>query len=193
MRPTRPSEYRQREIELEDQKPLTTRCLICGVKIEYLSTRCRSCENQRRRDESPPVIERLLNKVVFQEDGCWFYSGGTARGYGKIGSGGGKGRQLTAHIVTYEYFRENVPEGLQLDHLCRVTQCVNPWHLEAVTPRENYLRSSNRNAKRHLANRCKYGHSLEDSYIRPNGTRACRACRRRREKEARVRATASHL
>ena len=77
-----------------------------------------------------------------RKSGCWLFTGYlTPLGYGKVGGGGKHGPVLRAHRVTYEHFRGPIPDGMQLDHLCRVPRCVNPDHLEPVTFRENLDRS----------------------------------------------------
>jgi hypothetical protein len=93
-----------------------------------------------------------------------------------------------AHRWSYEYHVGPIPDGLQLDHLCRVRRCVNPWHLEPVTNRVNSQRGKAGavNAARQEAKEfCPYGHpySPENTYQRPdrNG-RDCRRCMRARAK-----------
>lgn len=72
---------------------------------------------------------------------CWIWTGYTSRlGYGIFGPGG-RSVTMPAHRWSYEHFVGPVPDGLELDHLCRVRRCVNPLHLEAVTHRENCLRA----------------------------------------------------
>lgn len=51
-------------------------------------------------------------------------------------------RPRFAHRVTYEHYVGPVPEGLELDHLCRVRNCVNPAHLEPVTHLLNVRRGA---------------------------------------------------
>lgn len=71
---------------------------------------------------------------------CWLWTKGkTANGYGRFGVTS-KDKRL-AHIFAWTTLVGPVPEGLQLDHLCRVRLCVNPDHLEPVTPQENWRRS----------------------------------------------------
>src|SRR6516164_7314046 len=70
--------------------------------------------------------------------GCWLWFGvQTKDGYGRWG--GGANRKL-AHRISYERAKGPVPIGMQIDHLCRVRCCVNPDHLEVVTPLENNAR-----------------------------------------------------
>ena len=97
--------------------------------------------------ERTPLAERFWPKVdkngpvpVHQPDlgPCWLWTGCTQR-YGKIKTGGKKGTAY-AHRLSYEWAHGPVPAGLELDHLCDTTRCVNPAHLEAVTHSENELR-----------------------------------------------------
>ena len=60
-------------------------------------------------------------------------------GYGVVRTAG---RDQLAHRAEYERANGPIPEGMQLDHLCRVRECVNPDHLEPVTPKENTRRST---------------------------------------------------
>lgn len=69
---------------------------------------------------------------------CWVWTGAKqSAGYGALRV---DGRVVLAHRHAYEQAVGPIPAGLQLDHLCRVTDCVNPEHLEPVTNRENVLR-----------------------------------------------------
>lgn len=74
------------------------------------------------------------------ETPCWIFSNGDSpggNGYGRLRR---NGRSIPAHRYSYEVRVGPIPEGLELDHLCRNTQCVNPDHLEPVTGAENRRR-----------------------------------------------------
>jgi hypothetical protein len=69
-------------------------------------------------------------------DGCWEWTGNrTGDGYGRLA-----GRQGLAHRLSYEYHLGPIPDGLEIDHLCRNRGCGNPAHMEAVTHRVNCQR-----------------------------------------------------
>ncbi|WP_414630996.1 HNH endonuclease signature motif containing protein [Alcanivorax jadensis] len=99
------------------------------------------------------------------------------------------GKAVKAHRFSYETFESPIPEGMQLDHLCRVRNCVNPRHLEPVTNRENVRRGF---AARPAQTHCRSGgHELteENIYLNPRGHRECRICRReaaQRQKQKRA-------
>lgn len=127
---------------------------------------------------------RFRDKFYVDNDtGCWLWTAYIGDdGYGQFWLNGYRPR---AHIVSYRWWVGSIPDGLQLDHLCRVRHCINPNHLEAVTPRENLLRGDTKTARNAKRIHCPSGHLLIGSnvYIRANGGRECRACR----KEAKVR------
>ena len=120
-----------------------------------------------------PAIDRAMGRLTLDEHGCWLWEGTTvAGGYGHLSVG--RVRRRYVHAVTFEHFRGPVPEGLELDHLCRVRGCANPWHLEAVTHAEN--------VRRGLAGQSRCHHADAEKYRRKStGAIAyCRACRRDR-------------
>ncbi len=129
-----------------------------------------------------PASLRFWAKVDIQElepSPCWLWLGGkNSSGYGYFYY---EGRHVRAHRWAYEQSIGPIPEGLQLDHLCRVRACVNPAHLEPVTGKENYRRGEGAPAKNGRKTHCVRGHAFtpENTAIRPGGGRTCRTCRRK--------------
>lgn len=111
--------------------------------------------------------------------GCWLWTGtSTRKGYGTIRI---DGRATMAHRFSYEFHKGPIPDGLQIDHLCRVTCCVNPDHLEAVTGRENILRGNGLSAQNARKTHCIYGHALAGQNLgigHRGKKRFCRICKR---------------
>lgn len=89
---------------------------------------------------------RFASKIEPQPDGCWLWTASCGRGgYGQVWHGGTMAR---AHRVVYLLVTGSpIPDGLELDHLCRVRHCVNPEHLEPVTRQENQRRRRKGDAK----------------------------------------------
>jgi hypothetical protein len=102
-------------------------------------------------------------------------------GYARITDA--RGVRILAHRWTYEQFVGPIPDGLQIDHLCRVRHCVNPDHLEPVTSRENTMRGTNFSAQKARQTHCIRGHEFtpENTRINRAGNRQCRACRQARQ------------
>ena len=128
------------------------------------------------------ALQRTSDRLVrgAAPDDCWLWPGGTnGRGYGIIGvkRGPGEGsRMLYVHRVMYEKYVGPIPDGLEIDHLCRVRNCANPTHLEAVTRAENVRR------QRAVITHCPEGHEYNDenTAITVAGKRRCRTCDRNR-------------
>jgi hypothetical protein len=126
-----------------------------------------------------------LGKFISPEptSGCWLWLGSTdSGGYGviKICS-----TLRQAHRIFYEMLKHPIPEGLELDHLCRVHCCVNPDHLEPVTHAENQRRSHTGNRKGNgginnaRKTHCPKGHPYDAvNTLTCKGKRHCLACNR---------------
>lgn len=137
---------------------------------------------------NPSTARRFLGKVAVG-DGCWEWTAArSGSGYGVFRVGA----SLTyAHRFAYEWLVGAIPEGLHLDHLCRVRHCVRPDHLEPVTCRENHRRGL-AGVLGSPVTHCKWGHpfSPENTRIGGDGYRYCRTCTTRRSRERRQREAA---
>ena len=131
---------------------------------------------------SRTVDPRFWDKVE-KGPGCWNWSGRVGRkGYGQFGNG--RSRSTLVHKIAYEAIRGPVPDGLELDHLCRNRRCVNPDHLEPVTHRENVLRGDGlaaKNARKTLCFKC--GATLGGENAVSTKDRSCRRCAFARQAE----------
>lgn len=90
------------------------------------------------------------------------------------------GKQYFAHRLAVAMSGRNIPKSKVCDHLCRNHGCVNPKHIELVTPYENWWRG--RNADKHRSPTCAKGHLLEGENLRIQKRahggidRQCRRC-----------------
>lgn len=91
---------------------------------------------------------------------------------------------MAAHRAMFELVNGPVPDGLDLDHLCRNTLCVNPDHLEPVTRRENVLRGEGRSAQNARRTTCLHGHEL--TFTKNRRRRFCVICTTARAKTRRA-------
>lgn len=135
-----------------------------------------------------PIEDRFFAKVEFSPDRydgtpCLLWTASLdGHGYGAFYDGtrteAGNPKTVRAHRWLYERWLGPVPDGLDLDHLCRVRHCVNPDHLEPVTRAVNLARSSlTPQARRAAQTHCLRGHEFtpENTYLRAHG-RSCRQC-----------------
>ena len=120
------------------------------------------------------ALDRGLKRVIVSPDGCWLWTGApAAHGYSRVFSGS---RTIVLHRLTYECFVGPIGDGLEIDHLCNVRNCVNPDHLEPVTGNENKARAKARRALRPEKKECRNGHSMKDAYVYGDGGKRCRTC-----------------
>lgn len=135
----------------------------------------------------PERFERMYQPVPFS--GCWIWTGAlSSDGYGAFHV---DGHCIQAHKFAYEQRGQQVPEGLELDHLCRIRCCVNPAHVEPVSHQLNMLRGAGVGSANAAKTHCKRGHPFDEpnTYARKGG-RVCRICNREDAKRYRERRSA---
>lgn len=142
---------------------------------------------------NPPACEvfdkqakaRFWSKVSpVPADACWIWHGASnGRGYGNVGR---NKKTYLAHRVAYELTFGPVPEGKDLDHLCRTKGCVNPTHLEAVTFLVNMRRRYSDEPDVRTTH-CVHGHELTPeniAWVNPaTGRKNCRTCSTKQRRE----------
>lgn len=131
-------------------------------------------------DERLP--QRFWDKVSpCPMSGCWLWTGAISTfGYAWFAL---TGNPRGGHRIAYLAANGSIPDGLQLDHLCRIRSCVNPAHLEAVTQKVNVLRGVGPCAINARVTHCPRGHAYDEKNTRIQMNRqggrvyACRHCR----------------
>ena len=122
--------------------------------------------------------------ILAEETGCWIWMGApdVTTGYGSISEPTATGfRKIMAHRASWFLHRGPIPDGMHIDHVCRVRMCVNPDHLRVVTPKQNVLENSlGITARNKGKSHCPMGHpySGDNLRTRKDGSRQCRTCRR---------------
>ena len=129
-------------------------------------------------------LARLNRNITTDPTGCWLWTGQlNSNGYAWGARGPGHTRRVIHRILWEHYKNQEVPEGMQLDHLCRVRNCVNPEHFEVVTPSQNTKRQDHAERRK---THCPKGHeySEQNTRITKEGKRVCRQCDRDRRKSS---------
>jgi hypothetical protein len=89
--------------------------------------------------------ERIISRIVIDENGCWLWCGTSKNKNGKFNYGrltvgsrtDGKRKNVSAHRYSYSVFTADIPDGLNVCHTCDVPRCVNPAHLFLGTRQDN--------------------------------------------------------
>lgn len=155
-------------------------CSECG---SYAAPRqmsrglCKSCYMARWYAGTLPPLARRPSWTLDPVTGCWLWHRLRGDGYIQLTR---SGRSVYAHRWYYELYVDPIPDGMELDHLCRVRHCVNPAHLEPVTPAVNTLRGLSPSARFARATHCVNGHPFDaaNTVVTPK-QRVCRTCRRK--------------
>lgn len=129
----------------------------------------------------PPALSltdlpaRFWSHVHPLDGGCWLWTAGkTPLGYGRFWWN--EHHTRFAHRLAYEALIGPIPHDLHIDHLCRNPPCVNPAHMEPVTPRTNILRGVGFSARYYRRTHCIGGHLLTDLVQNKLPHRVCRIC-----------------
>lgn len=135
------------------------------------------------------INQRFFSKILKLPSGCWLWLGAIQGKYYKKDNGGyGSFRYFgvvtPAHIASCRIHKIEIPEGMHVDHLCRITSCVNPDHLEIVTPLENFKRGEAYKGSFHKnKTHCPSGHKYTEEntayvhkYDGSNKYRRCKKC-----------------
>jgi hypothetical protein len=135
------------------------RCVTCyRAHLKALKAEGSYAPLIRKKPRLSP-FDKVMSRVDKRPaGGCWLYTGALmADGYARV-KDAGSDLALLVHRVTYEELTGPIPDGLVLDHLCRVRNCVNPAHLEPVSGRENLVRGVA--ARLGERTHCREGHEM---------------------------------
>lgn len=126
----------------------------------------------------PDAFCRFEANILVDGDGCWLWTASLNNaGYPRFHW---NGRSGYAHRFSYEHFHAIIPDGYVVDHKCRVSACVNPNHLQAITVHENSRKDNPNIHKTH----CPQGHpyTKENTLGTKRRSRQCKTCARERQR-----------
>lgn len=131
------------------------------------------------------ILLGLTRRYVVAPSGCWEWTGYRSDCHYGIYTGGQKtGWPVNAHRLMYMVKVGPIPDGFHIDHLCRNRGCINPQHLQAVTPRVNTLRGMGPSGMNARKTHCPAGHSYANAArVDSNGRRVCRVCQNARSRD----------
>lgn len=149
---------------------------------------------QLSASEKEFVLSRIKSRINITSSGCWEWQGPKSHnGYGVLSLPQNLKELLGSrvHRITYQIYVGDIPEGLQLDHLCRNRPCVNPQHVEPVTAKENIRRGETGKHNKHrgwlyqrMTTACVHGHPYDEKNTRIyKGKKDCRECDRIRSRK----------
>lgn len=139
------------------------------------------------------IFMLMRTNLAATTDDCWLWLG--SQQFNRIGRltygvAHFNGKKIYAHRLAYVAFVGQIPEGLTIDHLCRNTLCINPWHLEPVPIHINLARGESPSAKAARRDKCLHGHKFDGrKKTRGGWQRTCSECRAQEQIRARHRKT----
>lgn len=121
------------------------------------------------------LADHMVKRISIDRAGCWIWSNTTPQNYARLLIWG---KAMLVHRLSYMLASGPIPEGFQIDHLCKVRSCCNPQHLEATTPSLNNARSDSLSGENTRKTHCKRGHPLSGENLRytVRNERQCRKC-----------------
>ena len=138
--------------------------------------------NNNRIPVNRKILQQIFSKIkistelFYNNSPCWEWTAYRDKdGYGKLRDGK---NQRPAHRLIFSYFVEQIPSHLHCDHLCQVKHCVNPCHMEPVTPKINIYRSANAASLNVQKTHCLRGHPFNETNTRLSPDKRHRICRK---------------
>jgi hypothetical protein len=145
---------------------------------------CEKCYEDKMQFEiaKKDAVGRFMSKVKKTSNGCWIWQAFKQNdGYSRFTF---MGRSMVGHRASYQIFKGELDPEKHIHHVCNTPSCVNPEHLEQISPQENYMISNSFSAKNARKTHCHRGHVFDEantnySYYGKDKSmrrRQCRAC-----------------